>query len=101
MAGVMKVTGDDMLHLSSQLNALADQVHTFPFRNVGGMPNCGSNQVGAAADGANEHFELRSLLIETEIRDLADIVRHVETTLDERDARLASGGPDRINRGLV
>lgn len=101
MSEVLRVTGDDLQYLASQLKALADDVHSFPFFNVGGMPGCGSNQVAAAADGANDHFELRSLLIETELRDLAEMAVHVANTISDQDSGLASGGNSRVNPGIV
>ena len=102
MSGVLRVTGEDLHYLAAQLNALADDVHSFPFLNVGGIPGCGSNQVAAAADGANDHFELRALLIETELRDLADMAVHVRNTMAQQDVRLAGGGAgNHINPGLI
>jgi hypothetical protein len=101
MSAVLRVTGDDLRYLSAQLNALADGLHSFPFFNVSGMPGCGSSSVATAADGANDHFELRSLLIETELRDLAALAVNVDTALTAQDVLLAAGGSGRINPGPV
>jgi len=101
MTETLRVTGDDLQELASRVSVLADQVHSFPFLNVGGMGGCGSYQVAAAADGANHHFELRSLLIETELRDLAAMARHVHDTMMYEDSRLAADHPGRIGLGLV
>ena len=100
MSAVLRVTGADLRTLAAQLHALADDVHLYPFWNVNGMPGCGSNDVATAADGANDHFELRSLLIETELRDLAAMAVTVDTTLTAQDVGLASGGSSRANPGL-
>jgi hypothetical protein len=91
MSAVLRVTGEDLQYLSSQLTALAEKVHSFPFRGVGGMPSCGSPSVAAAGDSANDHFELRSLLIETELRALADMAWHVNETMGAQDSSIAGG----------
>jgi len=36
MSELMRVTGDDFRYLSTQLNALADELHGAPLRGVGG-----------------------------------------------------------------
>lgn len=92
MSAVLRITGDDLVYLSSQSGALADELHGDPFINVGGMPDCGSGLVATAGAGANEHFALRALLIETELRDLGAMAAHVNTTMSDQDAGLSSSG---------
>ncbi len=100
MSAVLQVTGEDLRYLAAQLNALADKVNRYPFLNVAAMSGCGSPDVATAAEAANDHFELRSLLIETELRDLAAMAVTVNTTLTAQDVGLASGGSGRVNTGL-
>ena len=92
MSAVLRVFGDSLRFLSSQSNALADELHGDPFINVGGMPNCGSGLVATAGAGANEHFALRALLIETELRDLGAMAAHVDATISDQDAGLSTNG---------
>lgn len=92
MSAILRVTGDDLRYLASQLNTLADGLHGDPFRNMDGMPNCGSGHVATAGAGANDHFALRALLIETELRDISQMAWHVNEVMDEQDSGLAAGG---------
>jgi|GEM_PF-3398708 len=92
MSAIVRVTGDDLMHLSSQVNALADELHSHPFRGVGGMPACGSSLVATAGAAANDHFELRALLIEAELRDLAGMAWHVNEVMESTDVTLAASG---------
>jgi hypothetical protein len=94
MSAILRVTGADLQYLSSQLNVLADELHSTPYIHVGGLRHCGSGLVATAAAGANEHFALRALLIETELRDLGAMAVHVDSAMGDQDAGLsaASGG---------
>ncbi|NTV38690.1 MAG: hypothetical protein HGA51_01855 [Demequinaceae bacterium] len=92
MSAILRVTGEDVRHLSSQLNALADDLHGDPFRNMDSMPDCGSSLVATAGAGANDHFALRALLIETELRDLGAMAWRVNEVMGQQDLGLAAGG---------
>lgn len=89
---MLTISGDDLVYVSSQSGALADELHGDPLINVGGMPNCGSGLVATAGPGANEHFALRALLIETELLDLGAMAAHVNITMSDQDAGLSAGG---------
>lgn len=96
MVARLSIDSDELWSLSIQLNALADELHGFPFRNVGGLPSCASSTVAAAASAANENFELRALLIEAEIRDAGSQAHSVGTIMEAEDrarSRFGGGGP--------
>jgi len=91
MTGHFQIETDELVSLSAAVTAIADSLTGNPFHQSVSLSSCGSGLVNSTAAESDEHFRLRAIILEADLRACASALDETAATYEAKEAAMSAG----------